>query len=674
MAHALRDSVKNFEEKKQAALRFLDKLIKTQREFEKAFPENAGSLRLSVETLGATREKIAQETLRILIAGQFKTGKSALVNAMLGEAVLPAYSTPCTAVITEIEYGSTPGTVLCFKEEINRQALPQGLAQIVRQHILDHPDPVPPLELGLTTQEELEKYLVIDENEDDQNQGIATTPVAVCKLRWPLDFCAGNVMLIDSPGLNENGARDKTTMDYAPSADMILHVLNAQQCFGQPDAQFARAVKSMGAFPLLFLVNRYDLIASAKERERLRNYALKKLSPYSSYGEKGIFFTSAEQGLKGRKENDSALLAVSGVPAFESAMAEIFNRERIAIKLGHIMAVIRDLDRVTQARLPQLEKALGANLADLEKQYASQEKTFQHLDKRIKNIKDTCERQINAFQERFQLELKSFVMDFVQNDLENIIETVDISGLDVTDNEGKTKAATLLMDAMDQALSDALLTWFETTGQPLWEKTFAELRAKLEDELDEFNLLITTLRDNLTLNPTLPGRTAMSLYADDGGLGIVGGLAAGGGVAGIAAIALLPARFLGGAGPVGWAIALVAAALGAVLHIWGKARSRQSLKESFMIEAWKRVSSQCPEWAESKSMDAANYMGECVLPMIEELEKRVEDSKRPILMAIDTLKAGQAEAQAKALRLKVLSEEFDSLAKEGAELLAAIQK
>jgi hypothetical protein len=41
--------------------------------------------------------------------GQFKRGKSTLINAILGQAVLPAGVTPVTSVVTVVQYGDGDG-------------------------------------------------------------------------------------------------------------------------------------------------------------------------------------------------------------------------------------------------------------------------------------------------------------------------------------------------------------------------------------------------------------------------------------------------------------------------------------------------------------------------------------------------------------------------------------
>jgi GTP-binding protein EngB required for normal cell division len=64
--------------------------------------------------LAAVRDRIAAQRLRVLVAGEAKRGKSTLVNALLGQPLLPTGVTPLTAVATTVRYGYEPRTEASF--------------------------------------------------------------------------------------------------------------------------------------------------------------------------------------------------------------------------------------------------------------------------------------------------------------------------------------------------------------------------------------------------------------------------------------------------------------------------------------------------------------------------------------------------------------------------------
>jgi GTP-binding protein EngB required for normal cell division len=66
------------------------------------------------EQIAALRDRLDAARLRVLVAGEAKRGKSTLINALLGRAVLPAGVTPLTAVATTVRYGDDPHAEVRF--------------------------------------------------------------------------------------------------------------------------------------------------------------------------------------------------------------------------------------------------------------------------------------------------------------------------------------------------------------------------------------------------------------------------------------------------------------------------------------------------------------------------------------------------------------------------------
>lgn len=67
-------------------------------------------------TLASLRGRLRERRLRVLVAGEAKRGKSTLVNALLGRAVLPVGVTPLTAVATTVRYGRDEGGTAVFRD------------------------------------------------------------------------------------------------------------------------------------------------------------------------------------------------------------------------------------------------------------------------------------------------------------------------------------------------------------------------------------------------------------------------------------------------------------------------------------------------------------------------------------------------------------------------------
>jgi len=78
------------------------------RELQEALEKQLRHLAALPEMTGANisrlLEKLQQNRFHLVILGAFKRGKSTLINALLGEAVLPTAVVPLTSVVTILGY------------------------------------------------------------------------------------------------------------------------------------------------------------------------------------------------------------------------------------------------------------------------------------------------------------------------------------------------------------------------------------------------------------------------------------------------------------------------------------------------------------------------------------------------------------------------------------------
>ena len=60
--------------------------------------------------LGAARTRVAEDRFNLVVLGEFKRGKSTLINALLERDILPVGVVPLTSVVTAIGAGDTGPT------------------------------------------------------------------------------------------------------------------------------------------------------------------------------------------------------------------------------------------------------------------------------------------------------------------------------------------------------------------------------------------------------------------------------------------------------------------------------------------------------------------------------------------------------------------------------------
>ena len=457
MSDYISDSLKKFKEKKDNCLKYIDEVEAVYNDYLQDFPPSkedesdnkshtTNSSEFSSEKLGIgnfidqlknLRSKISTETLKIMIAGQFKAGKSTSLNALLECDVLPAYSTPCTAVITEIYYAEKPKAVIEFKPDIKE--IPDDLCDKAAKHINRHKPNVPPITIEATGtspdeiedfRNELEDYLVIPMSDKDQEDSVVESPYKLCQLYWPLELSKQGVVIIDSPGLNENQARTDTTLGYLREADMIFHVLSALQCYGLADKSFVEQVKVVSSeTPLLFMVNRFDQLNKDRERDRVRDYVRKNVSPQSTYGMEGVFFLSAQEALDGKLEHDDSKLNSSGFVDFEKKVADIINRERGKIKLGNVKVLNEKLNSIITDEIPSLKTLLSKTAEELAKKLKNNDKEFKKLDEILQRMEQTVSKGISRIERDVKSGLNEKISDFISYQLKNVIDNQSFSDI-----------------------------------------------------------------------------------------------------------------------------------------------------------------------------------------------------------------------------------------------------
>lgn len=224
--------------------------------------------------------------LRVLVLGEIKHGKSSLVNALIGNALLPTGVTPTTGAVVRVERGREPGRWRVDPEG-RRESLP---ADRFEAHVRGADGTAP-------------------------GQLSATAP-------GPLPE---GIELVDTPGLNDlDRFRSAVGGDEASRADVILLVLDATQVLTRTELAALRdAIAAVGGLDgsgatLELVVNRIDLVADRDRAalvEHLRRQ-LVDLLPSSATP----FLTDARRALR---EPDAPSDDVREVARLRARLAEL---------------------------------------------------------------------------------------------------------------------------------------------------------------------------------------------------------------------------------------------------------------------------------------------------------------------------------------------------------------
>jgi small GTP-binding protein len=221
--------------------------------------------------------RLADARCNVAVLGEFKRGKSTLVNALVDHALLPTGVLPLTSAITVLRHGTRPRLVVRdTRGDEDERPLPELAALVTEPGV-------------------------------GGNRHAA--PVTV---ELPDDLLARGVHIIDTPGIGSIHAHNTTmTERYLGRVDIALFVLGADQPLNAPERELITIVAQSGA-RLLFAVNKVDQLEPGDRTETLR------------------FVTDGLHALLGA---DPHVLAVSartgeGVPALRQDLMALADSER----------------------------------------------------------------------------------------------------------------------------------------------------------------------------------------------------------------------------------------------------------------------------------------------------------------------------------------------------------
>jgi GTP-binding protein EngB required for normal cell division len=216
------------------------------------------------ENLEAARQRRRDPNLYLAVVGEFSTGKSTLINALVGADLLPTSALMTTGVITEVVPGQTGELEVI--PAAGRKTPPGGARKAGRD-----PRRVQATPAHIRTRV---TDLVTD---PDTAAGIAKIRVT-----WPTVPLGGHVVIIDTPGLNsvEKRHSDITERLVREQADAFVVLTSASDPMPQSLAEFIQNYLADQLFRCVFVVTKLDWIDEA-ERKAVMDHVRRRITRIS---------------------------------------------------------------------------------------------------------------------------------------------------------------------------------------------------------------------------------------------------------------------------------------------------------------------------------------------------------------------------------------------------------
>lgn len=343
-------------------------------------------------------DRSRERVFRVAIAGEFSTGKSTLINALLGKALLPTALEACTAVVTRIrraEADEEPGVLVTFSRSGTRRVAEEALRS------------------SLTF----------------QGQAGDDFPVEAEVLLPAGTFLDHGIEIVDTPGVNDPEARgEQVTLGFLPKADAIIFVTHAARAFKESEIDFLRdRVGDQDRGRVLFVVNACDLIEEDEDREDLRERAHQLL--HEKYGRFQTHLISARDGLAAREKNDAQGWDLSGLFSLSEQLNQLLVRERGEGELRKAQTLAINFRSEMQRKIEDSVADLGLDEEIRSRRASRVQEAIQYLENSEK------EAQV-LVRERFQ-QLSDAVRSQIDSETSSLVGELDALG--ETAKEGQDK-------------------------------------------------------------------------------------------------------------------------------------------------------------------------------------------------------------------------------------------
>ena len=260
---------------------------------------------LPSDALTTLQDAILQldELFLVVVVGEFNAGKSALVNALLGEKVLLEGATPTTSRVTLVKWGEQAG-----------------------QHAVD------------------------------ENFAIYTYPLPLLK----------ELNIVDTPGTNAViRHHERLTDEFVPRSDLVLFTTSADHPLTESERQFLERILAWGK-KIVFVLNKADIIENESSLEEVRSFVLKHATIILGDTPE-FFPVSARLAQRALAETNPEqrqhLWAASGLDALEKYInSTLDDATRLQLKFGNPLGVadhlVSQAVNVNQAQSADLQEDL----------------------------------------------------------------------------------------------------------------------------------------------------------------------------------------------------------------------------------------------------------------------------------------------------------------------------
>ena len=401
--------------------------------------------------------RYAEGRFHLAVLGQFKRGKSTLLNALAGEPILPVGVVPLTAAPTFLQYGEAAEITIQYKDGRPADEF-SGASTAERNAFL----------AGFVT----------EKGNPENKRGVAEVQVNL-----PARILTGGVVLIDTPGIGSTYRHNTAaTLNFLEQCDAALFLVSADPPITEVELAFLRQVREKVP-RLFFVLNKIDYLNKDELEEALVFYKRVLSEELGWDRNHPVFCASARRGLNAKMAADEGGWSDSGMARLESFLVDYLAREKFNALTD---AVSRRAMAFIEAAL--MEAGIALQALKLPRQVLEEKidvfrQSLQQAEDERRLIQDVLEgdkKRVTAFVEEQARALSGKA--------EQVLTAIMQRG-SVARNYGQSSKA-----GIQQAWAEAIPDFFEEQREALNERVKERLLACLTPHEERLSQLVETLR------------------------------------------------------------------------------------------------------------------------------------------------------------------------------------
>jgi len=433
--------LEDYKEAKECVLQCASDLLKSASVRENQF---AGDL------INTSVARLEGESFTLVILGEFKRGKSTLVNALLGAAVMPSALVPLTAIPTMVRYGEKPAARVLFE---NGNTVPIAVED-VKQYVAEKFNP-----------------------KNVKN-------VREVTIEFPTARLKEGMVLVDTPGVGSVYQHNTdSAYGYLPYSDCAVFLISVDAPLSRVELEYLRDIQGH-VRKIFYVLNKVDLV-QPEDADEVLDFTRRVLA--QNLGEEDVYLlpVSAKTALDAKLQDDAEMLRKSRVDVLEKDIDSFVRASKGALVLtaaaNRLLKVVGDEEtaqNLWRRAMDDTTEGLNEKIARFDKALAELEQEredsiyllYREIDRMAAQITERME----AYKRQNLPVLTARLQDYARDNL--------------TGQSTKEAVATL-----HKYVIDLVQTGLERKKEEEWETIQAELAGLADRFFDRIESIVERL-------------------------------------------------------------------------------------------------------------------------------------------------------------------------------------